>query len=334
VNKWNYELFKSQGGLHPMHDGKPDDLFLVCGSYEERTLAVTQALATSYRSRRAIIYVNRELRETSESNQVESNLQKLYDELQHHSDQVARIEGSWQDPRAQLIALRDALIPVATDDPNQAWSITIDCTTFSRECLLTAMALLRARFPNSNIRVAYVSPVKYGEWLSRGYRTVRNVMTFAGIQQSSRPTLLLVLAGFESERTLRLIEEHEPNKVLLGIGDPPTHEQFLQQNLNYQKLILSRQEVQEFRLPVGDIWTCRRQLDELVSPYLKTHNVVIAPMNTKISTLAVYLIAERYPEIQVSYCVPGEYNTKDYSAGVDNIFIGDIPNVDSKAEVA
>jgi hypothetical protein len=107
VNKWNYELFKSQGGLHPMQSGRPDDLFLVCASYEERTSAVTQALAASYRSQRAIIYVNRELRETPESDQVEANLQKLYVELQQHSDQVARIEGSWRDPKAQLIALRD-----------------------------------------------------------------------------------------------------------------------------------------------------------------------------------------------------------------------------------
>jgi hypothetical protein len=118
--------------------------------------------------------------------------------------------------------------------------------------------------------------------------------------------------------------------VLLGIGDPPTHQQFLQQNLDYQKLVLARQEVEEFRLPVGDIWNCWRHLEGLVGPYLDTHNVVIAPMNTKISTLAVYLAAERHPEIQITYCVPGEYNTKDYSIGINNIFIGEIPHVDSK----
>jgi hypothetical protein len=212
-------------------------------------------------------------------------------------------------------------------------AVTVDTTTFNRESLLTAMALLRNHFPASKIRVAYTSPQKHGEWLSQGYRSVRNVMSFAGIQQSSRPTLLVVLSGFEPERTLKLIEEHEPSKVLLGIGDPPTNQQFLQRNLDEQKLILARQEVEKFSFPASDMLLCRDSLETLLQAYLKSHNIALAPMSTKLSTLAVFLVAEEHPEIQVTYCVPGEYNTDSYSSGADSVFVGELPqrSVEAKA---
>jgi hypothetical protein len=323
MNKWDFELFNTQGGLRSIKEDSPDDLFLVCASYESRTIAVTQSLSSTYRSRRGIIYINRELRDIPKSKNVEYNLNYLYENLRRHCDAVAQVEGSWRDPKKQLTVLRDALVPKGTNE--KRWAITLDTTTFNRESLLTALALLRAHLPQSNIRITYASPSEYGDWLSRGFRGVRNVMSFAGIQQASRPTLLVVLSGFEPERTLKLIEEHEPNKVLLGIGDPPTKEPFLEKNVIEQKLVFARQEVETFKLPVNDILDCWGYLERLFDSYRTTHNIVIAPMSTKLSTIAVYLLAENHPEIQISCCVPGEYNTEDYTKGIDSIFIDELP---------
>jgi hypothetical protein len=323
MNKWDFELFKTQGGLRTIREDSPDDLFLVCASYETRSIAVMQSLSSQYRSRRGIIYVNRELRETPKSKNVEYNLSYLYETLRKHCDAVAQVEGSWRDPRKQLTALRAALAP--KDSNEVGWTITLDTTTFNRESLLTALALLRTHLPQSNLRITYTSPSDYGNWLSRGFRGVRNVMSFAGIQQASRPTLLVVLSGFEPERTLKLIEEHEPNKVLLGIGDPPTKEPFLEKNVIEQKLVFARQEVELFKLPVNDILDCWMYLESLFDSYKTTHNIVVAPMSTKLSTIGVYLLAEHHPEVQISCCIPGEYNTEDYSKGIDSIFIDELP---------
>ena len=224
----------------------------------------------------------------------------------------------------QLVSLRKSL----AEDGSEALpgaAITLDTTTFNREALITATALLRTHFPQSAIRAVYVSPKDHGEWLSRGFRCVRNVMGFGGLQVASRPTILTVLSGFEPERTLNIIEGHEPTKVLLGIGDPPTSPRFLERNVAEQKLALARQDVEEFTFPANSIRDCWTQLESVVRPYLADHNVILAPMSTKLSTLAAILTAEQHPEIQMTYCVPGEYNVHEYSTGAENIFIEQIP---------
>lgn len=156
---------------------------------------------------------------------------------------------------------------------------------------------------------------------------MRNVAGFAGIQHPSRPTLLAVLSGFEPERTLRIIEEHEPVKVLLGIGDPPADHSFLERNVNEQKLILSRQDIEEFKFPADNIKRCWDCLENLLTSYLDGYNVVITPMSTKLSTLSAFLVGECHPEMQISLAVPGEYNTVHYSEGVKSIFIDSLPGV-------
>ena len=111
----------------------------------------------------------------------------------------------------------------------------------------------------------------------------------------------------------------------MGIGDPPTTERFLARNIAEQELVLSRQDVEEFRFATADIHECYTQLRCLVEPCLRESNVVLAPMSTKLSTLAVLLLVEEFPQIQVTYCVPGEYNVRDYSSGADTLFIDGLP---------
>jgi len=300
MKKCEIEQFKMQGGLRTVRSGLSDDLFLVCASYEPRTVAVAESLATKYRSKRAIIYVNKEFLEGPGKDKTKSNIDRLKEILSEHCDVVNLKEGSWLDAKTQLIILRDVLTPKESEQPLEA--VTLDITTFNREALITAAVLLRMNFPKSKIRAVYVSPKDHGKWLSRGFRDIRNVMGFGGIQQASRPTILAVLSGFEPERTLKIIEEHEPTKVLLGVGSPPTAPKFLERNINEQKLILARQEVEEFSFPANNIEDCWKCLENVLKPYLGKYNVILAPMSTKLSTLAALLISMHHPEIQITYC--------------------------------
>jgi hypothetical protein len=150
-------------------------------------------------------------------------------------------------------------------------------------------------------------------------------MGFCGTQAASKPTILAVLSGFESHRTQKVVEEHEPSKLLLGVGDPPTAPEFLERNRVEQSLMLSRQDVVRFDFDAGDIQNCRNALHSVLEPYLDTANVVIAPMSTKFSTIAALLVAEAHPQVQITYCVPGEYNIYDYSKGVNAIFVEGLP---------
>jgi hypothetical protein len=149
-------------------------------------------------------------------------------------------------------------------------------------------------------------------------------MGFSGLQTPGAPTVLIVMSGFETERTIRVIDEHEPSMVFLGIGNPPTDTEFLDRNLKEQELVLARQDVERFEFPANSVAECVGKLGSIVRAKLPTNNIIIAPMSTKLSTMATMLVAETYPAIQLTYCVPGEYNTKSYSEGAQFVFIEDL----------
>ncbi len=294
-----------------------DDALIVCASYEPRTVAAADLLSTTFRAKNGIIYFNTEFKAS-----ISDNLSRLETILREHCENVDIAEGSWLDPTIQINELKKAVAHLAGLSEQPA--ITLDTTTFNREALLTSLAILRAQFAGAEIRLLYVSPQDHGEWLSRGFRCIRNIMGFAGIQQPSRKTVLVVLSGFEPERTTKIIEEYEPSRLLIGIGDPPTDKKFLERNQAEQELILARQDIADFRFPANSITDCRDCLEGIITPYLSECNVVIAPMSTKLSSVASFLVAEAHPEIQLTYCVPGEYNVSDYSKGASSLFVDSI----------
>ena len=324
--KKEIEEFRRAGGLHTLIEDRPDDLFLVCASYEQRTTAVSECLAESYKAKRGIIYFNREFLNIRSRDHVQRNIDRLSKTLTNICQETACIEGSWLDPKDQFVAFRDGLKWEDSFISEEPLAVTLDITTFNREALLSIIGLIRTYYRSAKIRTVYVSPRDHGEWLSRGFRCVRSVMGFPGIQQFTRSTVVIGLSGFEPERFLKIIEEYEPAKVLLGIGDPPTSSSFLQRNKEEQKLVLSRQDLEDFRFPADNIGDCLDCLENILEPYLSRYNLILAPMSTKPSTVSALLAAERHPEIQIVYCVPGEYNIDNYSEGANRIFIDEIPN--------
>lgn len=302
----------------------PDDLFVACASFEDRSKSVSLNLPADYKAASALVYVNREFLCDAPGARTRRNLYQMIEALARRVGSVRVAEGSWLCAQTQWGVLRGALDASLTSE-NTNPSITIDTTTFNRESLLVTALLLRTRFPASPIRLLYAAPDSHGEWLSRGFRAVRNVIGFAGIQHPSRPTLLVVLSGFESERTLKLIEEHEPALVLLGIGDPPTRKEFLRRNELEHRVVLARQGVRKFQFPANDVEGCRAALAAELTRVVASYNIVLAPMSTKISTLAALAACETFPQVQITYCLPSEYNIDDYSTGVSKIYETTMP---------
>ncbi|MCJ7634160.1 hypothetical protein MUP77_17450, partial [Candidatus Bathyarchaeota archaeon] len=315
---------KNNWQLSNINSKERDSAIIVCASYEPRTTAIAERLSGQYRAHASLIYVNEEFLSGPAGKKTTNNLNILKTILSKHCNIVHIVTGSWLDPKKQLEKLKEGLSQaIESTDGSIAKTkvVTIDCTTFNREALLVVSSLTRVYFGVEDCRIVYVVPDRLGDWLTRGFRCVRNVMGFSGVQRAARPTALCVLSGFEGERVVRLIEEHEPNKVLLGLGNPPTAIEFFDRNQKEQQLVLARQGVEKFEFPADSILKCTERLEDVVSGYLKDYNVILAPMSTKLSTLACMLISLRHPEIQITYCVPGEYNVEDYSSGIRDIIV-------------
>ncbi len=316
------ELIRS-GGISTSIKSQDDDLLVVSASYEPRCTFVPCNLNKQYRVKASLLYVNREFINGDSGRPVRDNMYRALDRLGRHSDRVIVVEGSLFSAVDQMASLQKAFEGISLG--GVGLRATLDCTTFSRESLFTTASMMRAAYGDISINVLYASAMDHGGWLSRGHRMLRNIVGFSGVHYPSRPTVVVVLSGFEPERTRKIIEEHEPSLVLLGVGDPPTDRSFLERNLADHKLVLSRQEVISFKFPAANILGCAKVLAGIVETYLSTHNIVLAPMSTKLSTLGALIVAERHPEIQVTYCVPGEYNVDEYSTGVRTLYSESLP---------
>jgi|SRR5579871_56680 len=307
-------------GIDSIISDRPDDLYLACASYEPRSTAVTDLLSSSYQAERAIVYMNEEILGSTCGGRVDAAAQKIAAALERRGGKVIEARGSWLDPQKQFEALQGAIIEQNLRGAEFVRSVSLDATTFNREALLVTLVLLRAHFKRAVIRILYVSPDDHGDWLSRGFRSVRSVIGFPGIQDPTLPTALIVLSGFEYDRVVRVANEYEPAKVFLGIGNPATSPNFLERNKEEQKLFLAQQDIESFEFPADSIQSCAVRLQELIEAHAPHYNLVLAPMSTKLSTVGAYLAAEQNPQVQITYCVPGEYNVDNYSTGTKDLY--------------
>jgi len=344
--------FLSSGGLKPISDTHPDDLFVSCGSFEPRSKCLTDSMNGSYHVKRSAIYVNREFQE---SGLTPVNLQQMQSKLEKASDNFIGISvGSWENSSDQFQVLRKMIAPNGV--LVEPLRITIDITTFNREALLACLAIVRWAYPNGVIRLAYVSPVEYNPlgraalrkrvseskegidpaeiqeyiWLSRGFRKMRNAIGFSGFQKPNLPSLLILLPGYEIERPLTLVDNLEPAMVLIGKAVDSTKDEFYERSVQSKnqmlRLFKARQPVQEFDFSCKFIDKSFATLVALVDKFYNSHNIFLASLSAKPTLIAAFLLAEKFDKIQLTSSVPGEYNVDDYSDGVHEVSFFILPH--------
>lgn len=314
-------------GINEVHDGyttetiesdTADDLYLTSAGFEDRTLAATDSLDEEYRADWGLIYVNSEYFELPNREKTKEHIEALKSKLKAHCETVDVVKGSWLQASSQVIQLREALSVLAERD---SLNITVDVTTFNREALMVAFNILYSLSNNIITRILYISPNEYGDWLSEGHRMVRNVMGFAGLQNSHKPTLLIILSGFEQDRAINTIEAIEPAKLLVGTGNPPIKETFLDKNKERLDLVYSRQSTEYFEFPADSVQGSYERISNLLEEYEGEYNIILSPMSTKISTIGVWKAARKFNRTQVIYTIPGKYNFKDYSTGAETLYV-------------
>lgn len=300
-----------------------NEIFITCGSFEERCLAPLTYLK---KCSSAIIIQNKENNNLNCIN----NVDKLHKHFSSICENTEIIESSYVDLKLQNLSLKK-IVDICRDKCSKdKINITIDSSTFTRNQLIGLLNYLQIKIKSSRVRIIYISPQKHGRWLTSGFLKVTNIIGFSGIHNPLLPTLLIVLSGFESDRVSKIICEHEPALVLLGVGDPPTNEEFHNRNIKEQQQILENEIVNEFKFPANDIQACKFVLDKQISKYRDDYNIVIAPMSTKLSTIATYLSAKENPQIQITYCYPSKYNFDDYSSGIGEIYLENLEISDVK----
>ena len=301
--------------LHRDLGGGPIDIFIGSASFERRSLSVPTNLEGG-RVEKVVIGVNLTYLDA---------VKRHFEEMRiHFGSRVEKLELFAEDPVKSAGNISACVGASLTGPPKR---MVVDITTFTRETLLMLLdCLVRRKRSGDDVLLVYAHAEEYSvgaaaenKWLSRGIRDVRSVLGFPGIMAPSRPTHLIVMVGFEDERTVDLVEICEPSFVSLGVADEEeggakphqlTHVGRVQR---LRKHLHGRlRGVETFTFRAYDAWATASALARQ-SQVFGGCNVVLVPMNTKISTVGALLFAHGDEAVQICYAPANTYNMERYS---------------------
>lgn len=300
------------------------DVFICSASYEERCKSVPNAIADHKNVGKKLVCSNQKSNPT-----VAANAKHLISRLGKDAENVLLDKTN---PLVTADNLQRALSRSGGDEGDFCY--LVDITTFTHEALLILLRLLQTRVRRNPVLLAYAPAEEYSigladseKWLSRGIVDIRSVLGYPGDSRPSRKSHLIILVGFEYDRAERLIDEYQPHVISLGFGQPgtataPNHEQV--NRLAFQQLARKVSTYKEFEFSCVDVEAAERSIAQQVALFPEC-NVVIAPMNTKLSTVGVAGAAFRNEEIQVCYASASQYNIDGYSRPGDTCLLVTLP---------
>ncbi len=146
---------------------------------------------------------------------------------------------------------------------------------------------------------------------------------FQGHSSGNSRSCLTVFAGYEVHRSAGTIEAINPSLLLLLFGIPG-------EDRHSWRLDLSKKLHARFtkgrRCATEEVSTLHIQkaldvLDEYYNNIIDNYDMVIAPVCSKMHSVASYMFWERYGEVQLTFPLPIGYNPDNRPTGIGNTYI-------------
>ena len=305
------------------HLGKETiDAFICCASYESRCLSIAKNLLLP-KDAHAVIFVNRDFLSVAKDNL--KSLEGIF-ERHHKSYEVYQLD------TCNPLFTSDQIVKGFTDllKTKDVRRFVIDVTSFTRESLLIMLKYFHYFKPEGVIvDLVYSNAKEYSvgdsvekKWLSSGHKEVRSVLGYPGLLLPSKQNHLIVLVGFENDRALTLVHECEPAKITLGIPDETEWPTSPHQDTNIDRLLRLKNvvgKVNDFTFRGYDAKATKSSIQKIINQDHK-YNTIIAPMNTKISTIGAAMVALEDENLQICYSQADAYNIANYSEPGDHFF--------------
>ncbi|MBI5329209.1 MAG: hypothetical protein HZB71_01195 [Betaproteobacteria bacterium] len=308
------------------------ELFIGMASYESRCFSIIETLNLTP-SAHCLFFKSSDVNAL-----VDRNLARM---VEMAGDRHTVIELDMDSPIAAADAIskaiRDYLAAVLIE--HHAF---IDTTTFTHELLLILLRVVQQSNISCKLFMGYTGAEEYSintdvehVWLSRGVSQVRSVLGYPGSFVPSKRLYLIVLAGFEHERAAAVIEQFEPAQLTLMCGDPNNSVSASHYETNkrfFDELSKFVERTKQTQLAVDTLYfscvdplSVRDLILDLASKH-DNYNIVVCPMNTKISTIGVGMAALQNERIQIAYARAIEYNEKGYSKPSTMTTVFEYPN--------
>jgi len=196
--------------------------------------------------------------------------------------------------------------------------VTLDITTMSRNIVWTIIYFLRNKVKTINI--VYHKPQTYAkDWISREPDQPRLLLKHSGIYDLGKETSLIIITGFDEERTKYMLNKYEPKKVYLLVQIGAQFDNSDRNNAESHKQICRKYGLREEDIILMSIDAYSNDLgfstiDSAINAESES-NVILASFGPKPSAVAAYRCYMQHPEIALCYLPCNEYNP-NYCQGI------------------
>lgn len=157
---------------------------------------------------------------------------------------------------------------------------------------------------------------------------------FAG-SSGETATCLIVFAGYEKHRSIGVVDELNPSKLVLVFGQPQRQElkwRMAWSEKLHEQLAANRPTAREIVSTLNPL-EALSMLNKFYGFMFADHNIAVAPICSKMQGVACYLFWERYRDVQLVFPLPVSYLPRRFSAGVGETYQFALPDAEEMAAV-
>lgn len=297
------------------------DVFMCCSSFETRCTSVPQKLQKK-KFKKVLVFKNK-----YGSNSIQEHATILAD-LFPTTAKV--LDMDLEDP----LGIADTIsYEIGKGFANKRISVLIDISTFTHEALMICLRILSLKKNITSITCTYVNASDYcpdlpadKKWLSRGCKNLHSVLGYSGVLLPSQKNRLIVIVGYEHHRAADIISLFEPNALTLVYGSPEnsTTEKNKDANKLYVELVqdmsFEYSDVERREIPCNDPDQTAIILEQIYESH-PDENLIVIPMNNKLSTVGVVKSLLNNQAVQACYAPAVVYNEDNYSLPGNDCYI-------------
>jgi len=288
---------------------KIDDVIAVAG-WEERFAKGLRLDVESNAPTRLLLFAFEEYLNQTESSRKEASKFAEEKGVQYTEIPVRR------DPRALWSRIRDTFSAAVWAQR----SVLVDITTMPREVIWWTFSHLEAA--NCSVNYIYYRPTGYSsEWLTRDTDQPRLVYQHSGVSDFGRPTCLLLMSGFDTDRAAQLIQFFEPSAVLIGLQVGTQHDNQRKNVEPTRKLLERKSDIKFFDVDAFSPDHGLAEIDRAITAYVGKFNIVAASLGPKPSAVALYFLQRKHSDIALAYAPSRQFNMS-YSGGIGQALYG------------
>lgn len=306
------------GNILPI-TGEKDDIFIVCSSFEERTIAVSERLDPKYLMENCFIFKYDEKTKTILR---DLNFKKLTESLAHNSENIFPIICDRFDPLDGIQKIQEVCQNnrITISEKN----ISIDVTTFTKQCLLVLLRFLASHNPKS-VRLFYTEPVNYapefGRPLSYGLIDIVSVPSYGGHFYIEKEVLLIIMLGYEGDRAYSIWQALSPHKTIVLIGKSSSSNEYEERVRNFNRKLIDRLPKKSIEIIDSmDPFQVSEELKKRIQQHSSQFNIMISPLGPKPQVVGCFLALEEHHDVQIIYAIPKRYEEQYFSKKIGEIW--------------